>query len=83
MNKTLENKLEITETIIRNHYNRTIFYLKPAGEDCCKGVLQDKENYVCMKANIMMSRRYPIDCKYLEPNYDFPDLTQCTYDLRK
>ncbi len=75
--------MTLTDKIIKEHYQRTIFWLKPAGEDCCNGVLQDKDSNICMKANIMISRRYPIDCKYLEPNFDFPDLTQCTYDLRK
>jgi hypothetical protein len=62
---------------------KVMFLFKPVGEDCCNGILQEKENYVCMKATLMMSRKYPIDCKYLQPNYDYPDLTQCLYDIKK
>lgn len=73
-------KLEqITEKMIKEHYQKTIFWLKPSGRDYCAGTLQDPENHVCMKTLIRGNIIMPLDCKYFEVNYDFPDLSACNY----
>ena len=75
--------MTLTEKIIKEHYDRAIFWLKPAGLDYCEAVLKEKDTNICMKSLTMITRRYPLDCKYLEPNYDFPTLTKCNYHEKK
>lgn len=69
----------ITEKMIREHYQKTLFWLKSDGDDCCKATLQDPENYICMKTLVRGNVILPLDCKYFQINYDFPDLSQCNY----
>lgn len=78
MTNNLETKIEPLKVMIP----KLVFWLKPAGEDFCKGLLREDESYICMKSASMLTRRYPIDCKYLERNYDYPDLSSCSYNKK-
>lgn len=78
----IEDKLILTESVIRRHLRDTLYWLKPAGEDCCEARLRDPETYVCMKTLIRGGIMYPLDCKHFTPNWDFPDLSSCRYDKK-
>lgn len=59
-----------------------IFWLKPNGENYCKGRLKENETNICLKQQFYSNTKYPLDCKYLIPNYDFPNLTKCIYSKK-
>lgn len=72
-------KLEdTTEKIIKDHYKKTIFWLKPVGKDYCAGNKADVETKQCY---VLYSHPFSgVDCKYLDRDVTLLNKGFCSYD---